>query len=117
MTTDQPEVGKQPRAERLAVLRKPAFWLAFFLWFLVNGLIWYVITGGTFLPAGMEDYIWAFSVTPLNVLVVVVMSVIRGSRPAGLGLLAAMLLNLVISTALGALGRGVFAVPFFVDFN
>lgn len=88
--------------------REASFLAGFLGWYLINGLIWLGLGN----PVDSE-YIPNLLIFPINLLALIILSVGKRTRNVGLGILAALALNLLLSLILGALMNGVCFVPFY----
>jgi hypothetical protein len=91
------------------------FWQGFLVgflgWYLVNGLIWYFINDPT---SDGQSRLFNLFIFPANLLVLIVLSAIRRTQAIGLGILAALGLNLVLSLILGTVMNGICFFPFYL---
>lgn len=76
-------------------------------WFLINGLVWLFIR---------DDLLFGQCIIlPANILCLIKLAVNRKSRWVGLGILAAWVLNLILSLFLGIFQNGICLLPFYLD--
>ena len=92
------------------------WWLLFaggFLgWYLVYGVIWLLSAqDGVYYQGNIFLYACLWSV---NIILIVAFAIHCDTRPVGLGILAALALNIVISLVIGLQGNAWCFVPFFI---
>jgi len=79
-------------------------------WFLINGIAWWFCKGDPVGNSIINLFFFFFNITALFTL-----SVIRKTRWIALGILAAWVVNLLISIIFGMFWNGVCLVPFYFD--
>jgi hypothetical protein len=84
------------------------FAAGFLGWYLINGPFWLLF------PVGKgENIILGILTLPANVIVLTILSSVKGTRWIGFGILAAIAFNLVISLIMGLVVQGLCLIPFF----
>ncbi len=88
--------------------------IGFFGWYLVNGLLWFALTGASFdaAQAPAQALCLLFAV---NFLLPVVLGLSKAARWMALGILAALALNFLVSLLVGTIINGICFVPFFFN--
>ncbi|MEW5939200.1 MAG: HEAT repeat domain-containing protein [Chloroflexota bacterium] len=94
-----------------AVIKSWPFLAGFFGWYVVNIAFWYVVSGGS-----PDDIVIIFNIIlfPLNLLALIYLSVKKQTREIGLGILAALAVNLLLSAVVGSLSNGYCFLPFYM---
>jgi hypothetical protein len=88
--------------------------IGFFGWYVATGLIWWVV-GNLEVFQGLDGAIFFLIINFLaNLLTPIILSAIRRTRFIGLGILAALGLNFLISLVLGTFFYGICFVPFYL---
>ncbi len=88
------------------------FLIGFLGWFLVNGLVWAVITERIGGELGQYSFIFGIFVLPPNLLALVILAFAR--RWVALGLLVAYAANFALALLAGAFINGVCWFPFYI---
>ncbi len=83
-------------------------------WVMIVGgfLGWYALNYLLFLWAAPNSGMWLCAL-PANILLLIILAIIRGTRWIALGILAALALNFVVSLALSLNWNAVCLTPFF----
>jgi hypothetical protein len=84
------------------------FAAGFLGWFVINWLVWREIG----VNEG-ENFLFGILTLPVNLIVMVVLAAVRRTRWIGLGILTAIVLNLVITLVMGLVTQAVCLIPFF----
>lgn len=113
-TEQGPANATLPVAVPPAVKRRN-FLIGFLGWYLVNGALWFILSGATFDATEAQSSGAVCFLFPLNLLLPVLFGVIRVTRWLALGILAALALNFLVSLILGMSFNGLCFVPFFFD--
>ena len=92
--------------------RTRQFLVGFVGWYLANGLTWYALVRGSN-NAG-EGVFMNIILFPINLLALIILSAIKRTQRVGLGILAALALNLGLSLVLAASINGFCFIPFYV---
>ncbi len=123
---NQRQVVEPPPA---AAPAKRRWWLVaigFVGWYLVNGYIWWQYVGKFSLTPwpsiALDDnsytksyqLIFNIFLFPSNLVLLLVLAIIRPTRPLALGILLAFSVNLIISLFLGLGNNALCLIPFFV---
>lgn len=95
------------------------FAAGFLGWFLISFAVWTKVMGETNRNTNYPDFaetlfLASFLLGPLNLIILLLLAVIRRTRPIALGFLAAIALNLVISSIRGAWENAFCMVPFMI---
>jgi hypothetical protein len=110
-TSEQLPDDKLPTSE-INPRRKRIMFIAGFLgWFVVNGLAWFLLAEGNFSGSYAIPNI---IILPANVIVLLILTIKRSTRPIGQGILVALAVNLLIALIIGVMGNGLCFVPFFL---
>lgn len=95
-----------------AVIKSWQFLAGFLGWHLINGVVWFQVNGGRI--GYLEDsYLANIVFFPFNLLALIVFPLIKQTRKFGLGLLAAVALNLLLSLVLSVGMNGICFIPFY----
>jgi len=126
LSTNDPLVYVQHAAEQaLKTLRPPPerelsrnekirhLAIGFFGWYIINGIIWFIMLGGGS-GGGGYDYFGGLFTFPANMLVLIILSAIKSTRRIALGILVALALNLLIALVLGVSINGICFIPFYI---
>lgn len=90
------------------------FAAGFLGWFLVNGVLWLVLSGGINLDE-YEILNRLCFVLPLNLVTLIGLIWIKKTRQVAQGILAALGLNFFVSLVLGLFYNSFCLIPFFID--
>lgn len=101
----------------LATIRSRDFLIGLVGWFLVNGLLWFMIGNGSFRPSDAETgaTMAAICAFPANVGVLLFLTIKKNTRRLAGGMLTAIAINLVIALIIGLSFNATCFVPFFVN--
>lgn len=99
--------------ERVKWEKSGRFAAGFLGWYLVNGLIWLLFSGGSL--NGEGALILNFLIFPLNVIALLIFAFNRSTRFFALGLLGALAVNFVISLVIGLQFNAMCFIPFFIQ--
>lgn len=104
--------GEKPPEPEINPRRTQIIFIAGFLgWFVVNGLAWFLLAEGNFSGSYAIPNI---IILPANVIVLLILTIKRSTRPIGQGILVALGVNLLIALFIGVMGNGLCFVPFFL---
>ena len=86
------------------------FTAGFLGWFIIYGLIWWKMV-----PIELPGAVFWYDLCllPINMILMIVLAVSKKTRLIGLGILAAMAVNLIIALLMGVGLDAIFNVPFF----
>jgi len=89
----------------------------FFGWYVINGLIWLILVNVNMDSSGGGPpayVILNLLIFPANLLALILLAAGKRTRKMGLGILAALALNLLLSLLFGMLINGVCFIPFYI---
>lgn len=84
------------------------FWIGFFGWFIVNGLLWLPFSGDTY------SFMWGIYFIPGNLIILIVFAFKK--RLVAMGLLSAFAINFIPVLLMGTVEQAICFAPFFIDF-
>ena len=108
-----PESEEKPPL--FTTIKSREFLIGFFGWYFINGLIWAILEMFYSYLGNYSGWYLELLIFPINLLVLIILSAMKRTRKIGLGILAALALNFLLSLILGLLFNGVCFVPFFID--
>ena len=122
--TTQPQIGvvqrtsEEKHAEeslrKSRIVRYGLFAAGFSSWIIINSLIWQSVAGDVRYGFDAEFYALTYLfIVPINLFILLVLFVLKKTRPFAWGILTAIGVNFLISMALGLTYNAYCMIPFF----